>query len=72
MDKSKPTRVPARGKSDTERATEIKALMARLVVAVSVASDNDNDRRAAWAEVATYAGAVHRRARLLAGLGRGG
>jgi len=72
MDKSKPTRVPARGKSDAERATEVEALMARLVVAVSMATDDDSDPRAAWGEVATYAGAVQRRARLLAGLGRGG
>ena len=32
----------------------------------------DGDRALLWAEVATFAGAVQRRTRQLAGLGRGG
>jgi hypothetical protein len=72
MSTHKPTPASARAKSDAKRAAEIETLTGRLVVAVSFASDNPSDPRVAWAEVATYAGAIQRRSRLLAGLGRGG
>jgi hypothetical protein len=72
MSKSKPTRDHARTKTDEQRAAEVSLIAEKLSAAVAVALSNPSDPRAAWAEVATYSGNVQRRARLLAGLGRGG
>jgi hypothetical protein len=72
MSNAKPTRAGARAKTDDQRATEVDALAAKLADAVAVALSNPSDPKAAWTDVATYAGNVQRRARLLAGLGRGG
>ena len=49
--------------TDEQRAAEVAALAEKLADAIE---------REAWAEVATYAGNLQRRAHLLAGLGRGG
>lgn len=58
-----------------EATTAATYLDGALAVAVAGESDPDNtpaERDALWAEVATLAGAVQRRTRQLAGLGRGG
>ncbi len=58
-------------KSNEARAAEALALAAQLSEAIAKASTTPDDP-AAWLDVATYAGNIQRRARLLAGLGRGG
>jgi hypothetical protein len=56
-----------------KRRAEIESLSAKLADAVAAAlAAYPESEQAAWREVATYAGNVQRRARLLAGLGRGG
>ena len=72
MDKTKPTRGRPRV-PDEQRAAEADELAAKMAEAIKAARASDpRAAREAWAEVATYAGNVQRRARLLAGLGRGG
>ncbi|MCW2983495.1 MAG: hypothetical protein JWR63_1065 [Conexibacter sp.] len=76
MSNTHPTRAPR--VTDAQRAAEAEALGAELTkaiaAAVAVPSDPSHAEaaREAWVQVATYAGNVQRRARLLAGLGRGG
>ena len=54
-----------------QRAAEVAELSKRLAAAVKAAkADPDNEEL--WRDVATFAGNVQRRARLLGGLGRGG
>jgi hypothetical protein len=72
MSKSEPTRARARSNTEEQRAAEVEALGGKLAEAVALALSNPSDPKDAWAEVAAYAGNVQRRARLLAGLGRGG
>jgi hypothetical protein len=72
MSKSKPTRATARSKTDEQRAVEVAVIADKLSAAVAAALSNPSDPRAAWVDVATYAGNIQRRSRLLAGLGRGG
>lgn len=59
------------------RISEVNASADRLAAARNYAANaerdgSEADRAQAWADVATEAGAVQRRARQLAGLGRGG
>jgi hypothetical protein len=56
--------------TDAVRAAEADTLAAQLADAVKVARASGTAED--WAKVATFAGNVQRRARLLAGLGRGG
>lgn len=58
-------------KTNETRAAEVSELAAKLQAAVKVAAKTPNDP-AVWIDVATLAGNVQRRSRLLAGLGRGG
>jgi hypothetical protein len=58
-------------KTNERRASEVVALETELHAAVARAKTKPNDP-AAWVEVATLAGNIQRRSRLLAGLGRGG
>jgi hypothetical protein len=58
-------------KTDADRAAEVNALAKELRAALRVAADAPEDQNA-WVEVATLAGNIQRRSRLLAGLGRGG
>jgi hypothetical protein len=58
-------------KSNEERAAEVVALLAELRAAVKAAAPTPNDPTP-WVEVATLAGNIQRRSRLIAGLGRGG
>ena len=53
------------------RAAEVAELSKLLTVAVRAAKADPTNEEL-WREVATYAGNVQRRARLLGGLGRGG
>jgi len=58
-------------KTNDARAAEALELSKRLHAAVTIARRTPNDP-AVWGEVATLAGNVQRRARLLAGMTRGG
>ena len=58
-------------KTNEARASEALELAKQLAGAVKLARQTPDDP-AAWLPVATLAGNVQRRARLLAGLGRGG
>lgn len=58
-------------KSNEDRAAETLELATQLAEAVKLAQKTPDDP-AAWLPVATLAGNVQRRSRLLAGLGRGG
>jgi len=58
-------------KTNETRATEIVALQKQLSAALKIAAKSPDDQ-SAWVEVATLAGNIQRRSRLLAGLGRGG
>lgn len=57
--------------TNEQRAAEVISLMTDLKAAVGVARQTPNDPEA-WKPVATLAGNIQRRSRLLAGLGRGG
>lgn len=57
--------------ANAKRATEVVELQKKLAAAVKAAKATPDDQ-AAWVEVATLAGNIQRRSRLLAGLGRGG
>jgi len=57
--------------ANAKRAAEVVQLNKDLRRAITAASGKPNDP-AVWVEVATLAGNIQRRSRLLAGLGRGG
>lgn len=57
--------------TNARRAAEVVALEKDLHAAVARAKQTPDDPNA-WVEVATLAGNIQRRSRLLAGLGRGG
>lgn len=58
-------------KNNAERAAQVAELAASLAEAIKVARKTPDDP-AAWLPVATLAGNMQRRSRLLAGLKRGG
>lgn len=58
-------------KSNETRAAEVAKLSTLLHAAIRRAKD-EPDNQSYWVEVATLAGNIQRRARLLGGLGRGG
>jgi hypothetical protein len=51
---------------------DLRSALARAKASETANGLTETDRAEAWAEVATLAGAVQRRTRQLAGLGRGG